>query len=125
MLPNRCQRGPRQYVSRDIERGCLGWGTFYLMKAKTVVDGCYVHQGRGGRAHSPSPRLAAWGSKGGSYGTSRARVRSGYGGHMRGFVPWDGGSPSQIDTHGKVPRITGVFDDSWRLIILSRMGFPT
>jgi len=44
---------------------------------------------------------------------------------MRGFVPWDGGSPSQIEAHGEVPRITGVFDDSGSSIILLRMGFPT
>ena len=44
---------------------------------------------------------------------------------MRGFVPWDGGSPSQRETHGEVPRIKGVFDDSGSLIILSRTGFPT
>src|SRR5882724_3352412 len=52
-------------------------------------------------------------------------MRSGYYGHMRGFVLWDRGSPSRIETHGEVPRITGVFDDSGSSIILSRMGFPT
>src|SRR5882724_12270450 len=71
------------------------------------------------------PRLGVWGSQGGSYGTSRACTRSGYGGHMQGFVLRDGGSPSRIDTHGEVPKITGVFDDSWSSIILSRTGFPT
>jgi len=35
----------------------------------------------------------------------------------------NGGSPSWIDTHGEVPRITGVFDDSGSSIILSRTGF--
>jgi len=44
---------------------------------------------------------------------------------MRGFVPRGRGSPSRIDTHGEVPRITGVFDDSGSSIILSRTGFPT
>ena len=43
---------------------------------------------------------------------------------MRGFVPWDGGSPSQIETHGEVPRIKEIFDDSGSSIILSRTGFP-
>jgi len=40
-----------------------------------------------------------------------------------GFVLWDGGSPSHVETHGKVPRITKIFDDSGSSIILSRMGF--
>ena len=44
---------------------------------------------------------------------------------MRGFIPRDGGSPSRVETHGEVPRITGVFDDSGSSIILSRTGFPT
>ena len=44
---------------------------------------------------------------------------------MWGFVLWDGGSPSQIETHGEVPRITEIFDDSGSSIILSRMDFPT
>src|SRR5882724_10534465 len=51
-------------------------------------------------------------------------MRSGYGGHVRGFVPRDGGSLSRIETHGEVPRIKGVFDDSGSSIILSRTGFP-
>jgi len=50
-------------------------------------------------------------------------MRSGHGGHVWGFVPWDGGSPSQIETHGKVPRIKETFDDSGSSIILSRTGF--
>ena len=70
---------------------------------------------------SPSPRLEAWGSRGGSYWTGRVCMRSGYGGHVRGFIPRDGGSPSRIETHGEVPRITGVFDDSGTV----RTGFPT
>jgi len=44
---------------------------------------------------------------------------------MQGFVQWDGGSPSWVETHGKVPRITEIFDNSGSSIILSRMGFPT
>jgi len=36
-----------------------------------------------------------------------------------------GGSPSWIETHGKVPRIKEIFDDSGSSIILSRMCFPT
>ena len=51
-------------------------------------------------------------------------MRSGYGGHVRGFILWDGGSLSQIETHGKVPRIKEIFDDSGSSIILSRTGFP-
>ena len=50
---------------------------------------------------------------------------SGYGGHVQGFVPWDAGLPSQIETHGEVHRIKEIFDDSGSLIILSRMGCPT
>jgi len=46
-------------------------------------------------------------------------------GICRGSSRGMGVSPSQIDTHGEVPRITGVFDDSSSSIILSRMGFPT
>jgi len=41
------------------------------------------------------------------------------------FIPWDGGLPNQVETHGKVPRITKIFDDSGSSIILSRMGFLT
>src|SRR5882724_8930414 len=111
-------------MSRDIERGCLGWGTFHLVKVRTVVDGQYVHQGGVGQAHSPSPRLQAWGSRGGPYRTSRVCTGSGYGGHVWGFVPRDGGLPSRIETHGEVPRIKEIFDDSGSSIILSRMGFP-
>ena len=54
-----------------------------------------------------------------------------YSRHVRGFVPWqrfvswDGGSSSRIETHGEVPRIMEIFDDSGSLIILSRTGFPT
>ena len=44
---------------------------------------------------------------------------------MQGFVPWDGGLPSRLETHGKFPIITRIFDDSGSSIILSRMGFPT
>ena len=44
---------------------------------------------------------------------------------MWGFVPWDGGLPSRVETHGKVPRITEIFDDSGSSIIPSRMDFPT
>ena len=112
-------------MSRDIERSRLSWGTFHLVKVRTVVDGKYIHQGGGGWAHSPSPRLQVWGSQGGHYWTSRAHMGSGYSGHVRGFVPWDRGLPSRIETHGEVPRIKEIFDDSGSLIILSRMGFPT
>jgi len=112
-------------MSRDIERGRLGWGIFLLAKVRTVVDGRYVHQGGGGRAYSPLPRLWAWGSWGGPYWTSRVYTGSGYGRHVWGFVPWDRGSPSRIETHGKVPRIKEIFDDSGSSIILSRTGFPT
>src|SRR5882724_5743958 len=110
---------------RDVERSHLGRGTFHLEKVRTVVDGRYVHQGGGGWAHSPSPRLWAWGSWGGPYWTSRACTGSGYGGHVWGFVLWDGGSPSRIETHGEVPRIKEIFDDNGSSIILSRTGFPT
>jgi len=65
-----------------------------------------------------------WGSRGGPYWTSRARTGSGYGRQVRGFILWDGGSPSRIETHGEVPRIKEIFDDSGSSIILSRMGFP-
>ena|SRR5882724_3254183 len=44
---------------------------------------------------------------------------------MQGFVPWDGGSPSRVETHGEVPRITEIFDNSGSSIILSIMGFLT
>ena len=44
---------------------------------------------------------------------------------MRGFVSWDGGSPIQVEAHGKVLIITKIFDDSGSSIILSRMCFPT
>jgi len=52
-----------------------------------------------------------------------------YGRHVWGFVLWqrfflqDGGSPSRIETHGKVPRIKAIFDDNGSSIILSRTGF--
>ena len=52
-------------------------------------------------------------------------VRSGYGGHVRRFVLWDGGLPGQVDTHGDVPRITKIFDNSGSSIILLREGFLT
>src|SRR5882724_13641569 len=110
-------------MSRDVERGRLGRGTFHLAKVRTVVDRQYIHQGGGSRAHSPLPRLQAWGSRGGPYWTSRVHVGSGYSRHVRGFVPWDRGSPSRIETPGKVPRIKEIFDDSGSSIILSRMGF--
>ena len=42
---------------------------------------------------------------------------------MKGFVPLDRGSPSRVETHGEVPIITRIFDDSGSSIILSRMGF--
>ena len=38
---------------------------------------------------------------------------------MRGFVLWDGGLPSQVETHGEVPRITEIFDNSGSSIIIS------
>jgi len=44
---------------------------------------------------------------------------------VRGFVPWDGGSPSWVETHGKVPIIAKIFDDSGSSIIQSRTGFLT
>jgi len=53
-----------------------------------------------------------------------------YGRHVRGFVtqqrfvPRARGSPSHIETHGEVPRIKAIFDNSGSSIILSRMGFP-
>src|SRR5882724_2052512 len=125
MLPNWSQWQPRQYMSRDVERGRLSQRTFHLVKVGTVVDWCYVHHRGGVRAHSPSPRLQAWGSWGGSYWTSRAGPRSGDSGHVWGFVPWDRGSPSQMETHGEVPRIKEIFDHSGSSIILSRTGFPT
>jgi len=46
-----------------------------------------------------------------------------YGRHVWGFVLQDGSSPSWEETHGKVPRITEIFDDSGSSIILSRNGF--
>jgi len=52
-------------------------------------------------------------------------MRSGYGGHVRRFIPQYGSSPSRIETHGEVPRIKEIFDDRWSSIILSRMGFLT
>ena len=112
-------------MSRDIEGGHLGQGTFQMAKVRTVVDGQYVHQGGVGQACSPSPRLRVWGSQGGPYWTSRVCTGYGYGGHVWGFFLWDGGSPSQIETHGKVPRIKETFDDSGSSIILSRTGFTT
>jgi len=48
---------------------------------------------------------------GGSYGTVECVRGLGTAG-ICGVCPADGGSPSRIDTHGEVPRITGVFDDS-------------
>jgi len=36
-----------------------------------------------------------------------------------------GSLPSRVETHGKVPRITEIFDNSGSSIILSRTGFPT
>src|SRR5882724_10679121 len=117
-------------MSRDVERGCLGQWTFHLAKVRTVVDGRYIHQGWGGRAHSSSPRLQAWGSQGGPYRASRACMGSWYSRHVWGFVrwqmfvSWDGGSSSHIETHGEVPRIMEIFDNSGSSIILSRTGFP-
>ena len=49
----------------------------------------------------------------------------GKGGHVRGFVPWDGGSLNWVETHGNVSRLRKIFDDSGSSIILSRTGFPT
>jgi len=63
-------------------------------------------------------------SRSGSYWTSRVHARSGYSRDVWGFILRDGGSPSHIETHGEVPRIKGIFDDSGSSIILSRMGFP-
>src|SRR5882724_3702191 len=97
---------------RDIKGGRLSWGTFHLVKVRIVVDGRYIHQRGGVWAHSPSPRLRVWGSWGGSYWTSRARTRSGYVGHVWGFIPWDGGSPNWVETYSDVPRIIKIFDDS-------------
>ena len=48
-----------------------------------------------------------------------------HGGHMRGFVLWDGGLLGQVEIHTNVPRITKNFDDSGSSIILSRTGFLT
>jgi len=49
------------------------------------------------------PRLdCGHGVLGGPYWTSRVHTGSGYSGQVRGFVPQDGGSPSQIETHGEV-----------------------
>jgi len=110
---------------RDVEMGHLSQGTFHLVKVRTVVDWRYIHHGGGVRAHSSLPRLWAWGSRGSSYWTSRVRTGSGYGGHVWGFVLRDGGSPSRIESHGEVPRIKEIFDDSGSSIILSRTGFPT
>jgi len=42
---------------------------------------------------------------------------------VRGFVPQDGGSPSRVETHGEVPIITKILDDSGSSIILSRIWF--
>ena len=112
-------------MSRDVESGRLGQGTIHLAKVRTVVDGRYVHQGGVGQAHSPLPRLRAWGSQGGPYWTSRAHTGSGCGGHVQGFIPQDRGSPSRVETHGNVPRITEIFDNSGSSIILSRTGFLT
>jgi len=42
-----------------------------------------------------------------------------------GVHPAGWGSPSHIETHGEVPRIKGIFDDSGSSIILSRMGFQS
>src|SRR5882724_781157 len=98
-------------MSRDIERGHLGQGTFHLVKVRIIVDGQHIHQGWGCWARSPSPRLQAWGSRGVPYWTSGAHMGSWYSRHVWGFVPWqrfvlqDGGSPSRIETHGEVPRI--------------------
>src|SRR5882724_5239771 len=116
-------------MSRHIERGYLGRWTFHLAKVRTVEDRQYVHQGGGGRAHSSSPILWAWGSRGGPYGASRAHTGSWYNRHVWGFVPWqrfisrDRGSSSCIETHVEVPRIKEIFDYSGSSIILSRMGF--
>src|SRR5882724_3456820 len=99
-------------MSRDIEGGHLSQGTFHLAKVRTVVDWQYIHQRGGVQAHSPSPRLWAWGSWGGSYWTSRVHTRSGYGRHVPGFIPWDGGSPNWVQTHSNIPRIIKIFDDS-------------
>jgi len=44
---------------------------------------------------------------------------------VQGFVLRDRGSPSWVETHGEVPRITEIFDDSGSSIILSRTDFPT
>src|SRR5882724_11818282 len=105
---------------RNIEGGCLSRGAFHLVKVRTVVEWQYVHHGGSVWAHSSSPRLQAWGSQGGSYWTSRVSTRSGYGGHVWGFVPRGGGLSNQVKIHGDVSIITRVFDDSGSSIILSR-----
>jgi len=111
-------------VSRDVEGGRLDWGTLQLARVRTMVDWRYVHHGGGVRAHSPLPRLRAWGSRGGSYWTSRTSEWSGKAG-MCGGSSCRRGSPGWVDTHGNIPRITKIFDDSGSSIILSRQVFQS
>jgi len=107
---------------RDVERSRLSQGAFHLTKARLWWMGEHIHQG-GWSGSFPFAEIGAWGSQGGPYWTSRAHMRSGYGGHMRGFIPQDGGSPSRVEAHGEVPRIKGIFDDSGSSIITVKNGF--
>jgi len=100
--------GCSQLVPKGLSNTCQG-----TLKGVALVGGPSIDEGQdcGGRViHSPRKGwsgfipLAEIGGMGGPrvvpYGTSRACMRSGYGGHMRGSsVGW--GSPSRIDTHGE------------------------
>src|SRR5882724_13182219 len=82
--------------------------TFTKDGAVGLVPPC-LDCGRGGPGVVPTgPVECVWGlgTAGMCGGSSRSR-----------------GSPSRIETHGEVPRIKAIFDDSGSSIILSRMGF--
>src|SRR5882724_692514 len=89
----------------------------------TVVALCHAWYQGEMRTFPFASRLGAFRPRDSSYWAGRTSSQLRHSRHMRGFVPQDGGSPSQIETHGDLPRIKEIFDDSGSSIILSRMGF--
>src|SRR5882724_6760206 len=84
-----------------------------LRGLSTVVAQFHAwHQGeKKKRTLSFAPGLGVFRPRVGSYWASRTSPQLRHGGHMRGFVLWDGGLLGQVETHTDVPRITKNFDD--------------
>src|SRR5882724_7688412 len=102
---------------------CQHWFGVFVSVGHKGVTGCNSPAGhrREGWAPSFSPRLRLLGSWHGPYWASGPSLWLGQCRHPRGFILWDGGSPSQVETHSNVPRITKGFDDSGSLIILEQV----